>query len=262
MADYYEEDFSTEYRDEDVMSDMFGGEEEYDEEGEAFARNFESMTPEERESRYGNKDFFDLLNEMDAILYNSHRFFVRNLRIVSATEFSSIIDELNERTPSEIRKGRDIISREQSIISNAEDQAAAVKSDADSYDAATRTDADQYYADIKQQGDDYYSVRVQEGNDEKAIIIENARRTAEQMVSEHQITLDAKAEGDRIIAEANKTAQDFVADVNQKCADYKASVNRWCDDSMKKTAEYCYKLLVAARAVATDNIGKFSMKTF
>ena len=254
MADYFEEDYSTEYQG-DVNEGGFFGNYEEDSEEEVFSRNFDSLSSEERNQRFGNKDFFEVLDELDDELNNSRRFFfMRNKRIVDANEFAGIIDEIHGRTPNEIVEGRRIQNDEAGIISRANDDADRIRIDADNYSDDTRAQADDYSADVHSQADNYYSTRIEEGENEKARIIEDARRVAAQMVSEHQITIDARAEGKRIIEEAKQQGRELVNLTNQSVADYKQRINDWADESLEAVSRYCFDLLVASRKLSDDHI--------
>ena len=245
MPNYYEEEYSTEYQNEQMMNDMFGAEDEYDDaDDQNFARSFDTMTDEERKQAFGDMNFYDYLVELEEQLNNSKRFFFnRNRRIVDAKTIGGIIDDLNAVVPHEIVKGSEIIAAKDRIIADASADAAQ-----------TRSEADGYSVTIREQADDYYSARIEEGNAEKDRIIEDANHRAAQLISEHEITVRAREEGDNIVKAATEKAREIVAVTEKQVSEHKANVNQWASSAMDAVAKYCFELLVNSRKAYEANI--------
>ena len=244
MPNYYEEDYSTEYQNDEMLNDMFGAEDDADEAAPDIIRSFDTMTDEERRQAYGDMNFYDYLVELEELLNNSKRyFFNRNKRVVNAKNIGGIIDDLNLVVPTEIAKGNEIIAAKDKIISDANAEALQ-----------TRSDADNYNLTIREQADDYYTARIEEGNNEMDRIIENANREAARIVSEHEITRAAREEGNRIVGEATAKAKDIIGVTEQQVSDYKQQVNQWAGNAMDAVAKYCFELLVKSRQSNEANI--------
>lgn len=242
MADYEVEDYQ-EYTEDEAFQETFGDYGDDEDEGEYYSRSFDTMSPDDREKKFGDIEFTELINELEEVLNNSRKFFFKNKRIIDALYFGGIIDDIRDRTPAEIEKGIDIINRESDIIRDAENEADRITTEANTYDAEKRSDADAYYDE-----------RVAEGNAEKDRIIEEALREAERLTSEHQITMNAREQGKQIIDSARQEAQGIINSTNASVSEYKDRLNEWADKSMNDVIQFCFTLLQETRQVATSNI--------
>lgn len=245
MPNYFEEEYSTEFQNEESLDDMFGAEEEDNEEtSQDIVRGFDTMTDAERQQAFGDLNFFDYLVELDEMLNNSRRFFfARNKRIVDAKQMGGIIDDLNITVPEEINRGSEIIASSEKIIADANAEASN-----------TRSEAENYRNTLREQADDYYTTRIEEGNNEMDRIIEEAKRQAARLVSDHEITRAAREEGVKIVGEASNKAKSILAATDQQVSAYKQQVNQWAQNAMEAVARYCVDILNGSKKYCDDSI--------
>ena len=141
MSNYY--DLETDLGVEDVEAE--GGYEEaedYEEyENYDVGSDFGNYNPEEADARWGEKDFDELVVEMESIVSRGKRyFFSKKKRVVNGEELAQLAQHIQNKLPSEIIAAKDIITRQVEIIDDANSQKASILAGAHKEETETVTE--------------------------------------------------------------------------------------------------------------------------
>ena len=100
---------------------------------------FAAFDPGDAESRWGNLDFEELINELENYVATSKRylFFSRRKRVVNGEEMSHLMQYILNKMPGEFANAKSIITERDAIINNARMEEKSIVDSAQSYYQST-----------------------------------------------------------------------------------------------------------------------------
>ncbi len=245
MATYDIEDLEVEDVEgtDDYMSDDSYEEDEYEE-----VREFGPYNHDEAEERWKDLDFEQLVEQMSLYVSNAKKFFFsKTKRIVNGHDVDTLVQYMQEKFPEEFLKSKDIINREVSIISDANDKADKLVSQAQNYKNETTAKSQAYYNDV-----------VKKAQADAEAIIARANNQAAELVKEHNITRMAREEAERIKAETEKTVQAMIAKTTSDCNDYKKQANDYAKSIVQGAYSFITSGLAGYQGIAAKNLDEIN----
>ena len=235
MSNYY--DLETDLGIEDVEEEEREEYEEFEEyEDYEDASEFGNYNPEEADAKWGEMDFDQLVVEMESIISRSKRyFFSKTKRVVNGEDLAQLAQHIQNKLPSEIIAAKDIITRQVSIIDDANNQKAAILAAAHQEENETVNRAKEYY-----------SKTVKKGQDDAAGIVARATEQATNMVHESNIYKLAKEEEARILQEAEQAAQEL-----------RERTRRECDELCQQAKAYAIRITEGAHNFVTNSLAGY-----
>ena len=118
---------------------------------------FAAFDAGDAESRWGQLDFTELVNELENYIATSKRylFFSRKKRVINGEEVTHLMQYIQNKFPSEVTKAKNIIADRDSILANARQEEKEIVESAQNYYKTTTQsateDADKIMEEIKQQ---------------------------------------------------------------------------------------------------------------
>lgn len=246
MADYDIEDLEVETFDiagEDVDTDYDEDEdddEQYDEAGE-----FGEFDAEAAEERWKDKDFEELVAELAALVASGKKylFFSKKKRVVNGFEIDMLSQYIQNKFPEEFAKAKDVLTRKDAILSEAQARHDATIADADSYKSKVHADAQAYYDDA-----------VAKAEREAAAIIARAQAQAHDMVQEHSITRMAREESERLKAETERVCQERIAQTTQQAEELKKRARDYAASIVQGAYNFVRNGLSGYQSVAASSL--------
>lgn len=242
MSNYY--DLETDLGVEDVATE--GKYEEEYEEYEEYedASEFGNYNPEEADARWGAMDFDQLVVEMESIVSRSKRyFFSKKKRIVNGEDLTHLAQHIQNKLPSEIIAAKDIITRQVSIIDDANNQKAEILAAAHQEEAETVNRAKEYY-----------STTIKKAQDDAAGIIARANEQATAMVHESNIYKLAKEEEAKIKQETEAHVQAVLEQTRRECEELRAQAKAYAISVTEGAHNFITNSLAGYQRIAMSNL--------
>ncbi len=244
MSNYY--DLETDLGVEDVEAEeekeKFEEYEEYEDYEDA--SEFGNYNPEEADAKWGEMDFDQLVVEMESIVSRSKRyFFSKKKRVVNGEDLAQLAQHIQNKLPSEIIAAKDIITRQVSIIDDANNQKASILAAAHQEETDTVNRAKEYYAKT-----------VKKAQEDAAGIVARATQQATDMVHESNIYKLAKEEEARIMQEAEQRAYDLLDKTKKECEELRAQAKAYAINVTEGAHNFVTNSLAGYQRIAMSNL--------
>lgn len=240
MSNFY--DLETDLEVEDVTS---GTEyEEYEEISE-----FGAYDEADADSRWGNMDFEQLVGEMADIIATSKKylFFSKKKRVVNGEEITHLVQFIQNKLPGELIAARDILNRENDILSAANEEKESILTEAHRQEVETVNKAKTYYSET-----------IKKAQDDASSIIARAKQQAQEMVEESNIYKLAREEADRIKENCEKETQAMVAAATAECNEYKEQARQYAVTVVEGARNFVASSLAGYQGIAMTNLDQIN----
>ena len=199
---------------------------------------FAAFDPGDAESRWGNLDFEELINELENYVATSKRylFFSRRKRVVNGEEMSHLMQYILNKMPGEFANAKSIITERDAIINNARMEEKSIVDSAQSY----------------------YQSTTQKATDDAEKIMQTAREKAEEMVAAHSITQAARVRADEIRENCQKEMAAFVAQTQSDCENHKQQARDWASQISQGSYNFVCDALSKYQTIAMNNLNEIT----
>ncbi len=242
MSNYYDLETDLGVEDVEAEDEIYEEYEEYEEYDDG--SEFGNYNPEEADAKWGEMDFDQLVVEMESIVSRSKRyFFSKKKRVVNGEDLAQLAQHIQNKLPSEIIAAKDIITRQVSIIDDANNQKSAIL-------AA----AHQEEADTVNRAKEYYSKTVKKAQDDAAGIVARANQQATDMVHESNIYKLAKEEEARIMQETEQQAYELLERTKRECEELRAQAKAYAINVTEGAHNFVTNSLAGYQRIAMSNL--------
>ncbi len=240
MSNFY--DLETDLEVEDVTSG-----EEYEEYEEI--SEFGAYDEADADSKWGDLDFEQLVAEMADMIATSKKylFFSKKKRVVNGEEITHLVQFIQNKLPGEIIAAREILEKEDEIITAAKDERDAILAEAHRQEVETVNKAKTYYSDT-----------VKKGQDDAASIIARAKQQAQEMVEESNIYKMAREEAERIKENCERETQAMVAKATADCNEYKEQARQYAVSVVEGARNFVANSLAGYQGIAMTNLDQIN----
>ncbi len=237
MSNFY--DLETDLEVEDVTSG-----EEYEEISE-----FGAYDAADADSKWGDMDFEQLVSEMADMIATSKKylFFSKKKRVVNGEEITHLVQFIQQKLPGEIIAARDILDRENEILTSASDEREAILTEAHRQEVETVNKAKAYYSET-----------IKKAQDDAATIIARANQQAKEMVEESNIYKMAREEADRIKENCERETQAMVAKATAECNEYKEQARQYAVSVVEGARGFVANSLAGYQGIAMTNLDQIN----
>lgn len=227
MSNFY--DLQTDLDVEDVVTEQ----PEYEDISE-----FAAFDPQDAESKWGQLDFIELVNELENYIATSKRylFFSRKKRVINGEEVSHLMQYIQNKFPEEVTKAKGILDDRENILANAR----------------------QEEKEIVESAQRYYKETTQSATDDAEKIIKHAQEQAEEMVQSHSITQAARVRAEEIMAKCQSDMQSHIAQTMADCEAHKQQAREWAVSITQGSFDFASKALNDYRNIAMSNLNNIS----
>ncbi len=227
MSNFY--DLQTDLDVEDVVTEQ----PEYEDISE-----FAAFDPQDAESKWGQLDFIELVNELENYIATSKRylFFSRKKRVINGEEVSHLMQYIQNKFPEEVTKAKGILDDRENILANAR----------------------QEEKEIVESAQRYYKETTQSATDDAEKIIKHAQEQAEEMVQSHSITQAARVRAEEIMAKCQSDMQAHIAQTMADCEAHKQQAREWAVSITQGSFDFASKALNDYRNIAMSNLNNIS----
>ncbi len=199
---------------------------------------FAAYDPQDAESRWGQLDFIELVNELENYIATSKRylFFSKKKRVINGEEVTHLMQYIQNKFPAEVTKAKGILDDRENILANAR----------------------QEEKEIVESAQRYYKETTQSATDDAEKIIKHAQEQAEEMVQSHSITQAARVRAEELMTKCQNDMQALVAQTMADCEAHKQDARDWAVSVTQGSFEFASKALNDYRNIAMSNLNNIS----
>lgn len=199
---------------------------------------FAAFDPQDAESKWGQLDFIELVNELENYIATSKRylFFSKKKRVINGEEVSHLMQYIQNKFPAEVTKAKGILDDRENILANAR----------------------QEEKEIVESAQRYYKETTQSATDDAEKIIKRAQEQAEEMVQSHSITQAARVRAEEIMAKCQNDMQSHIAQTMADCEAHKQQAREWAVSITQGSFDFASKALNDYRNIAMSNLNNIS----
>ena len=199
---------------------------------------FAAYDPQDAESKWGQLDFIELVNELENYIATSKRylFFSKKKRVINGEEVSHLMQYIQNKFPAEVTKAKGILDDRENILANAR----------------------QEEKEIVESAQRYYKETTQSATDDAEKIIKHAQEQAEEMVQSHSITQGARVRAEELMTKCQNDMQALVAQTMADCEAHKQEARDWAVSVSQGSFEFASKALNDYRNIAMSNLNNIS----
>lgn len=190
------------------------------------------------ESKWGQLDFTELVNELENYIATSKRylFFSRKKRVINGEEVTHLMQYIQNKFPAEVTKAKGIIADRDSILANARQEEKEIVESAQSY----------------------YKTTTQSATEDADKIIKHAQQQAEEMVQAHSITQAARVRAEEIMAQCKNDMDALVAQTRADCEAHKQQARDWAQGISQGSYNFVSDALGKYQTIAMNNLNEIS----
>lgn len=199
---------------------------------------FAAFNAGDAESKWGQLDFTELVNELENYIATSKRylFFSRKKRVINGEEVTHLMQYIQNKFPTEVTKAKGIIADRDSILANARQEEKEIVESAQSY----------------------YKTTTQSATEDADKIIKHAQQQAEEMVQAHSITQAARVRAEEIMAQCKNDMDALVAQTRADCEAHKQQARDWAQGISQGSYNFVSDALGKYQTIAMNNLNEIS----
>ena len=199
---------------------------------------FAAFDAGDAESRWGQLDFTERVNELENYIATSKRylFLSRKKRVINGEEVTHLMQYIQNKFPAEVTKAKNIIADRDAILANAR----------------------QEEKEIVESAQNYYKTTTQSATEDADKIIKHAQEQAEEMVQAHAITQAARVRSEEIMKKCQDDANALMAQTLQDCEAHKKQARDWALGISQGSYNFVSDALGKYQNVAMSNLNEIS----
>jgi len=199
---------------------------------------FAAFDAGDAESKWGQLDFTELVNELENYIATSKRylFFSRKKRVINGEEVTHLMQYIQNKFPAEVTKAKNIIADRDSILANAR----------------------QEEKEIVESAQNYYKTTTASATEDADKIIKHAQEQAEEMVMAHSITQAARVRAEEIMQKCQNDMNALIAKTNTDCEAHKQQAREWAFGVSKGSYDFVSDALGKYQSIAMNNLNEIS----
>ncbi len=199
---------------------------------------FAAFDPGDAESKWGQLDFTELVNELENYIATSKRylFFSKKKRVINGEEVTHLMQYIQNKFPAEVTKAKNIIADRDSILANAR----------------------QEEKEIVESAQNYYKTTTASATEDADKIIKHAQEQAEEMVMAHSITQAARVRAEEIMTQCQNDMNALIAKTNEDCEAHKQQAREWAFGVSKGSYDFVSDALGKYQSIAMNNLNEIS----